>query len=124
MKIKILLASSIFLLLSSFQANAGDTMTSDQIKKLIAGKTVHSKQIIKGFDFKVYFTADGKVTREWKGKIQEGTYSFDGNKHCINLGQGDQCGTIVSNGDGTYKRLKNGKRHVIDWLKFEEGKHI
>ena len=113
-----------FLILTSFQASSASELSAAEIKTLIVGKTIHGEHAIKGFSFKVYFTADGKVTRDWKGDIQEGTYSFDGNTHCINFGGDDKCGTIEANGDGTYKRLKNGQKHVINWLKFESGKHL
>ena len=124
MKQKISIVISALLIMLSFQSTASEALSADAIKALIVGKTVQAENIRKGFKFKVYFTADGKVTREWKGDMQEGTYSFDGNKHCINVGGGDKCGTIVANGDGTYKRLKNGRKHVINWLSFTEGKHF
>lgn len=126
MKIKVLIAFFTLLLMSSFQANAAEALSADAIKALISGKTVQAEHLKKGFKFKVYFTADGAATREWKGDIQEGSYFFKGNLHCINVGGGDKCASIVPNGDGTYKRLKGGNedKHFIDWLSISDGKKL
>ena len=126
MKIKILFTAFTFLILSSFQAQAADALSNDAIKALITGKTVNAEHAKKGFSFKIYFAADGSVTRDWKGDMQEGKWFFKDGLHCINVGSGDKCASIVPNGDGTYKRLKGGKKnkHFISWLSIVDGKHL
>lgn len=117
-------SSSLALLftLASFQAAAADALTNDQIKALIVGKTVQAEHIIKETEFKMYFAPDGSATRKGDNGIKTGSYRIENNMHCIDMGKGENCGTIVANGDGTYKRMKNGKKHVINWLKFSDGK--
>lgn len=126
MKIKTLISVCTFLLFCSFQANAADALSNNAVKTLITGKTIKAEHLKKGFNFSVYFAKDGSVIREWQGDMQVGTSFFKGNLHCINVGNGDKCATIVPNGDGTYKRLKGGDedKHFINWLSFTDGKHL
>ena len=125
MKIKSILVTVLFMLGVSMQAQAGKVLSPDELKALITGKTVHAKHEKKGFNFSVYFNADGSAVRKWKGdKIQEGKWFFKDNLHCINVGGGDKCATMEDNGDGTYKRLKGGdsSKHFISWTKIVDGK--
>ena len=126
MKIKTLLVAFALMFTASFQAQAADALSNDAIKALITGKTVNAEHAKKGFSFKVYFAADGSATRDWKGDMQEGKWFFKDGLHCINVGSGDKCASIVPNGDGTYKRLKGGKKnkHFINWLSIVDGKHL
>ena len=127
MKIKLTIISLFFLLGASFQAHAGKVLSNDEVKALVSGKTVHAKHLKKGFNFSVYFNADGSVIRKWKNdKMQDGKWFFDGNLHCINVGGGDRCASIEDNGDGTYKRLKGGNsnKHFITWTKIVDGKDL
>lgn len=106
-------------------AVAGEALSADQIKALISGKTVYAKHLKKGFDFKVYFDADGKTAiRDDGGNPVETTYSFDGDKHCLEWKGKNRCAQIVDNGDGTYSRLnKSGKAFII-WNRFVDGKDL
>ena len=127
MKLKLTMISLLFLLGASFQAHAGKVLSPDELKTLITGKTVHAKHEKKGFTFRVYFNDDGSVIRKWKNdKLQDGKWFFDGNLHCINVGDGDKCASIEDNGDGTYKRLKGGNsdKHFISWTKIVDGKDL
>ncbi len=127
MKIKTTTITLLIMLTGSFQAFAGETLTPDQIKALIVGNTVHAKHLKKGFNFSVYFAEDGSVIRKWKkGRLQDGTFFFKNGLHCINVGKGDKCASLVDNSDGTYKRLKKGKanKHFITWVRIVEGKDL
>lgn len=127
MKIQILFITFVFAVVSSFQVHAGGTLSADEIKTLIIGKTIHAKHLKKGFNFSAYFAKDGSMIRKWKnGKLQDGKYFFKGDLHCINMGGNDKCGAMEDNGDGTYKRLKNGNKdkHFITWTKIVEGKDL
>ena len=128
MKIKTLLAIFTFLFITSFQANAADALSADAIKALIVGNTVNGEHLKKDFKFTAYFKADGTAIRNWKGEVQNGTYFFkeSDKQHCVNFGGGDKCATIVPNGDGSYKRLKNGNsdKHFINWLSISKGKNL
>lgn len=123
MKIQSVIVALVFMAGASFQANAGNVLSADEIKTLITGKTVHAKHEKKGFTFSVYFAEDGSAIRKWKNdKLQNGKYSFKDNMHCINVGGGNKCATIEDNGDGSYKRLGGGKKHKITWMKVVDGK--
>jgi hypothetical protein len=123
MKLQSILITLVLMAGASFQANAGNPLSAEEIKTLITGKTVHAKHEKKGFTFSVYFAEDGSAIRKWKNdELQNGKYTFKDNMHCINVGDGDKCATIEDNGDGSYKRLKNGKKHMITWTKVVDGK--
>ena len=125
LKIQSAIIALVFMVSASFQASAGKVLSADEIKTLIAGKTVHAKHEKKGFSFSIYFAEDGSAIRKWKdGELQKGKYLFKDNMHCINVGGGDKCATIEANGDGSHKRLKNGKKHVITWTKIVDGKNL
>ncbi|TNF92531.1 MAG: hypothetical protein EP297_13235 [Gammaproteobacteria bacterium] len=125
MKVQSIITTFILMIGISFQANAGNVLSADEIKALITGKTVHAKHEKKGFTFSAYFAEDGSAIRKWKGgELQDGKYSFKDNMHCINVGGGDKCATIEDNGDGTYKRLKGGKKHFITWQRIVDGKDL
>ena len=124
MKIKTLLAICAALVMSSFHANADDTLTGDQIKSLIVGKTVHAEHARKGFKFSVFFDEDGTATRIKNGNTKEGRYVIVKNMQCVDMGRGENCATIVANGNGTYKRLKEGDDHVVDWISFTNGRYL
>jgi hypothetical protein len=127
MKLKLAIISLFLLLGASFHAHAGKVLSNDEVKALVSGKTVHAKHEKKGFNFSVYFNADGSAVRKWKNdKLQDGKWFFKDNLHCINVGGGDKCGSIEDNGDGTYKRLKGGNsnKHFITWTKIVDGKDL
>ena len=126
MKIKPLLAIFTFLFITSFQANAAEALSADAIKTLIVGNTVNGEHLKKDFKFTAYFKADGTAIRNWDGDVQNGTYFFKDNLHCVNFGGGDKCAAMVPNSDGSYKRLKGGTSgtHVINWLSITKGKKL
>jgi hypothetical protein len=101
MKIKSLTFVITLLLITSFQANAADALSADAIKTLIVGNTVNGEHLIKGFKFTAYFKADGTAIRNWDGDVQDGTYFFKNNLHCVNFGGGDKCAAMVPKGDGS-----------------------
>lgn len=114
----------LFSLIFSTNLFAGQPLSKDQVNTLIRGKTIHAEHIKKGFKFTVFFGENGKAIRNRNGNIIEGTYSFRENMHCVNFGGGEKCATIEDNDDGSYKRLKNGKKHVITWNKVTQGKNL
>jgi hypothetical protein len=127
MKIKSIILTLIVTFGVSWQAQAGKVLSPDEIKALITGNTVHAEHLKKGFNFSVYFNEDGSVIRKWKNdKLQDGKWFFKDNLHCINVGGGDKCASIEDNGDGSYKRLKNGKsnKHFITWKSIANGKDL
>lgn len=127
MKFKSIVSTVLLMLAVSFPVHAGKVLSADEVKALVSGKTVHAKHEKKGFNFSVYFNADGSVVRKWKNDtLQDGKWFFKDNLHCINVGGSDKCGSIEDNGDGTYSRLKNGdsNKRFITWTKIVDGKNL
>ena len=116
---------SLFLLTSPAQAGEVDYLSADQVKAIIAGKTVHAEHLKKGFDFKVYFDADGETAiRQQQGETTTTTYSFQGKKHCIKWRGRNRCAFIQDNGDGTYSRINRKGKAKVKWVKIVEGKDL
>ncbi len=105
---------------------AADTMmNADQIKKLVAGKTITAKHNLKGFKFTVYFDKDNKTAlRKQKGNTIKTSYSVKGNMHCLLWKGQDRCANIRDNKDGTYSRVNPKGKAIITWSKVTDGKNL
>lgn len=113
------------ILFGTTTAQAEDYMSADQIKSLIAGKTVYAEHLKRGFEFKVYFDSDGTTAiRQQKGETTTTTYSFKGDKHCIQWRGKNRCANISDNGDGSYSRINKRGKAVVKWIKVEDGKQL
>jgi len=121
----ILTAGLISLIFNTTPALAGDFLDAAAIKALISGNTVHSEHLKRGFEFKVYFDADGETAiRQQHGDDTETTYKFKGDKHCIHWKGKDRCAKIRDNGDGSYDRVNKKGKVNVKWLKIAEGKDL
>lgn len=115
----VVLATILAVTLGS-SAFAGSKLSAAEVKALIVGKTAHSVHNFKGFEFKAYFTTDGKMIR--KG-ARSGTYEIKANgKHCIDFGSGVRCAYIEKNKDGTYSRVAGNGKRPVTWKKIVDGK--
>lgn len=110
----------------SGQALAGKTLSGDEIKALVTGKTIESEHLIRDFTFKVYFDKDGETAYRTlpNGNIKETTYSIKGNRHCIFWQGKDRCAQIQENGDGTYYRVNFRGKKTIKWNNVSDGKNL
>ena len=104
--------------LSFFAVNvtlAGNTLSGDEIKKLVNGNTVYAEHAKKHFEVTRYFAAGGKLTQYRSDNFAGGTYlegewSVDGNKLCMKMGRGQGgCGTLSKNEDQYNYANKYGK---------------
>ena len=109
------IASSFFVLSmpQSGVALAADTLSAEQIRALIVGKTASIFNVDKGVDVQAYFSADGKIAGQnlTKKKQIQGTWEITGDGMlCTESNLAARtCGVFVANGDGTYKRMVNGE---------------
>ena len=113
-------------LLASTASYAETVLNAEEVSALIVGKTVNAHHLVKGHDFKVYFSPDGETAyRTTKKGVKETTYVIqEDGRHCIFLKGRDRCAKIINNGDGTYSRLnKSGEKKVL-WKSFDQGNTI
>lgn len=104
---------------------AGENMSADQIKALIAGKSMHAEHMIKDFEFDLYFDADGETAhRSQGGDTTKTTYKFKGDKHCIFWKGANRCAFIRDNGDGTYSRVNGRDKEIIKWSNIVDGNKL
>lgn len=101
-------------------AFAQKMLDGDEVKKLIAGKTVHITHAKSGKQWRSYFAEDGKAFLDNSG--QEESWEIDDKgRHC-NTGVPLMCAKIRDNGDGTYSRMKPNGEAAVTWTKIEDGK--
>lgn len=111
--------------LASQAVLADDFLNGDQIKELVTGNTVQAEHLRKGFDFAVYFDADGQTAvRKQDGEETETSYRIDGDKHCIHWKGKDRCAEIRDNGDGSYDRINANGKAVVRWSSFTAGRQL
>lgn len=111
--------------LSSHFASGPAVLNADKLKELIIGHTAFSVHLEKGFEFQVYFDADGKTAyRTHRGDIVQTTYSFNGNQHCIYWKDKNRCASLLDNADGTFTRVTPNGKHAIKWTKVVPGKQL
>ena len=116
-------ATAVILLLSSLvNSMAADRiLTADEVKKLIAGNTVHVTLVSNGKQWKIFFAPDGKGYES--ESEARGTWEVkDNGEHCASWAT-LKCARIADLGDGKYARLKSGGDIAVTW-KIEAGKHL
>lgn len=102
-------------------AHSDDTMSGDQLKALINGKTVHVTVIKNGKTWSMYHAPDGKSydSRGGEGKW----YISDQGEHCNEAPKVKfKCGKVVDKGDGVYIRLNPSGDPIVKWSNIVDGK--
>lgn len=109
------------LALCSASAYAADTLSAEEVRKLLAGHTAYALSAT-GNSPQNYFAPDGKLYRKMGDKLSEGGWEVkDDGTHCI-LGLPGGCAKVVRNADGTHDRvLENGEIYAR-WEKIVKGK--
>jgi hypothetical protein len=104
-------------------AIAGETLSAEEIKKLIVGNTVYAERLNDGLKFAICFGANGECVRHLGDRLVGCNYQItDDNQHCLILEGGAKlCTRIQSNGDGTYSRIKYDGTPYIKWYKVTTG---
>lgn len=104
-----------FFVLSMSQAGfsiAADTLSADQLRSLVVGKTASLVQVEFGFDVQIYLSPDGTLAGEnlTKQKKIQGSWEITGDGLLCTVSNFAQktCGSFAANGDGTYKRMVDG----------------
>lgn len=114
-----------FLFFVSVQLHAGEELNAEDVKSLVVGNTISATHLLKDFDFKVFFDADGKTAiRSQGGDTTKTKYSFEGNKHCLKWKGKNRCANIVKNDDGTYSRVNKKGKSVVQWNEIVKGNQL
>lgn len=110
---------TVFSLLFSISqvCHAEKTLSGDEIKTLLTGKTVYVT-VNSSTQWRQYFAADGGSARD-NGETSD--WTVEGDKHC-NTASATRCAAIRDNGDGTYARLKPNGSPLVIWTKLVNGK--
>lgn len=123
-KTRVAMAVLLGSVLAPLQSMASNTLSGDEVKKLIVGNTAHGKAP-NGKSMKNYFDPSGALVRSVNGKIVEGSYSISGDgTQCIKVGGADNCGKITNNGDGTYNRVSAEGKVLLKWEIIVNGKDV
>lgn len=102
-------------------AQADETLDAAAVKKLIIGNTAHTA-VSNGNISKNYFAPDGKIYRQFNGKIYEGTWRVnDDGTQCVE-GMVGGCARIVRKDDGTYDRVTSDGSVYAKWTSIVDGK--
>jgi hypothetical protein len=106
------------------QAFAADFLTRDEVKKLVAGGTVHVEGT-GGVKFRAYFDPNGKVTRKQDNQVMEGVWRVqDNGALCVRYGDKEErCGKVEKSGDGTHTRVDDANT-AFRWTKATRGKDL
>jgi len=106
-------------LLFSFSqpSHADKTLTGDEIKALVSGKTVYVSSS-SSTQWRQFFAADGSSDRD---NGEKSDWYVENDKHC-NTASSLLCASIRDNGDGTYARLKPNGSPAVTWAKIVDGK--
>jgi len=129
MKTKIALASVLVTACLSFiiPVNAEKTLSAEELKARISGKTADGYNHKKDFSYKNFFNPDGTLLRhtadghrtkaKWRVK--------DNGDHCV-LWEGsekERCGPFVDNSDGSVSKFSKGKK-VVTLKNFVDGNQL
>ncbi len=119
--LSITLASAVILGGAS-SAIANKTLSADEVKKLITGKTVHVTRKHDGKQWKLYFAPDGKGYQT--ADSAAGTWEIkDNGEHCASWAT-LKCAKIADLGNSQYARLKPNGDVAVTWTKIEDGKKL
>ena len=118
------LVAAISLLAVTQPAQSEETLSGDQVKALISGKTIYVTVIKNGKTWKMYHGPDG-ISVNSGGK--EGKwYISEKGEHCNELVKKAKfkCARIVDMKDGTYERVSSDGERLVKWTRIIDGKDL
>ena len=83
-------------------AQAGDTLSGEDIRTTVTGKTIEGEMEATGA-YAEYYAADGTI----RGDGYTGTWSIDGDLMCFDYGEGADCWSVGGRG-GEVDWIQNG----------------
>lgn len=119
----ITVAITVSLMSATAPAYSDETLSADQIKALINGKTIHVTVIKNGKTWNMYHAPDG-TSHDSRGGTGKWNVTDDG-QHCNESPKVKaKCGKVVSKGDGTYIRTKLDGTPLVTWTDIVDGKNF
>jgi hypothetical protein len=119
-------AITLFPLLLSCAAIAGEPLNADDVKALFTNKTFDIHNVINDKNLKGFDSADGVhlIYIPWKDKTSKRKWWIEGNKHCTSHPKnGDSCKDIINIGEGVYHGITDGK-HTHTLSNFRDGNQL
>lgn len=111
-KVSLTLSAVLTTLAFSNSASAAEALDATQLTALFSGKTVEAFHEQKKTKQTTYFSPEGRLVQaNESGQIQKGTWRVDtAGTQCIQWeGDKENCSKVMPEGNGSYKRLINGK---------------
>lgn len=103
-------------------SRAQTPLSSEELRSLMAGKTVQFHHAVTGRRGQTYFDPDGTALVGDENLVVAGTWRMGGkDTHCVALDGRESCARVQSNPDGTYSVLANN-RTVMTWFAVSAGK--
>jgi hypothetical protein len=103
---------------------AADFFTSDELKTLVSGNTVHFEVPDEG-EFRAYLNSNGTVIRMHDGQALEGSWSIKGDGAlCLHyVDKEERCGRVTKSRDSTYTRIDDAGVTNY-WTKVAHGRDL
>jgi hypothetical protein len=99
-------------------------LDAGQVRTLITGNSIQSRDATTDSTFWVYFNPNGRRSAlQNQGEYELPWRVLDDGTHCVLTGTGDDCARVRRNQDGTWSRVREGKA-VVDWLTIRPGKSL
>lgn len=106
----------LVLAMGSSVSVAGNTMSGDELKKALCGKTFTGENFEKGSTFKVYYPekCDEVIHRYLTGTNAGKTVTWSlrirpSGDHCVTHDGKEKCTQFILNNDGAYHAMRDGK---------------
>jgi len=116
------LTAAVVFSVVALPVQSDETLSGDQLKELITGKTLHVTNPKKGDSWHMYHAADGKSS---DNRGRSGTWKIsEKGEHCNDLAKNPKfkCAKVYRKSDGTYERVSADGSIKVIWTKIVNGK--
>ncbi|OOZ41037.1 hypothetical protein BOW53_05845 [Solemya pervernicosa gill symbiont] len=119
----------VLLLPLQAQAQAGDSLSGDEIKTLFTDKTFDGVNHNSGSCFKNYASPKGAclvhyLSGKKSGETVEIAWKVKGDMHCCVKKGKNICGTITNEGNGVYHKILENGVHLQTYSNVNEGNQL